>query len=129
VTPDELARDRESVYHIQRSADRLAELAAAGRDAFDASWVPRSAARWEVQVIGEAAGRLSEGFRAAYPDVAVRRAKRVRNIFVHQYDTVDEDEVWAAITTAVPEFAASLRALPEFSPAAGDDAGESSTAG
>lgn len=72
-------------------------------------------------MIGEAAGRLSEGFRAAYPDVAVRRAKRVRNIFVHQYDTVDEDEVWAAITTAVPEFAASLRALPEFSPATDDE--------
>lgn len=60
MTPAELARDRESVGHIQRSADRLAELAAAGRDAFDASWVQRSAARWEVQVIGEAAGRLSE---------------------------------------------------------------------
>ena len=45
MTPAELARDRESVSHILKSADRLAEVAAAGRDAFDASWVPRSAAR------------------------------------------------------------------------------------
>ena len=121
MTPAELARDRESVSHILKSAARLAEAAAAGRDAFDASWVPRSAARWEVQVMGEAAGRLSEGFRAAYPDVAVGRAKRVRNIFVHQYDVVDEDEVWVAITAAVPEFASSLRALAEFAPSTGID--------
>ena len=121
MTPAEIARDRENVGHILEAAGRLAGLAAAGRDAYDASWVSRSAARWEVQVVGEAAGRLSEGFRAAYPAIAVDRAKRTRNTFVHQYDVVDEDEVWAAVTIAVPEFAAALRALPEFGPSPGLD--------
>ena len=117
MSADALARDRESVASILNAADKLAELVAAGREAFDSSWVPQAAARWEVQVIGEAAGRLSDEFRAEYPQIRARAAKRMRNVFVHQYDVVDSDEVWETLTTAVPEFASSLRALPGLGPA------------
>ena len=113
--------DRESIRLILEAADKLAELAAAGREAFDDSWVCQSAGRWEVQVVGEAAGRLSAEFRAAYPAVRGRTARRTRGIFVHRYDVVDEDEVWATITTAVPAFAASLRAVPGIAPVGGVD--------
>ena len=56
------ARDSELISHILTAAERLAEITAAGRDRFEASWMVRAAAERQLEIIGEAAGKLSEGF-------------------------------------------------------------------
>ena len=102
-------RDHDRVQHILDAADKLAEIVAEGREAYDTNWRQRDIAERRLLIIGEAAGQLSEGFVAAHPDLEVRKAKDMRNILVHAYDNVDPDLVWDAIAFSVPKFAAVLR--------------------
>jgi uncharacterized protein with HEPN domain len=60
-------------------------------------------------VIGEAAKRLSEGFRNAHPAVPWRRIAGMRDHPIHGYDTVDLNEVWKAVDSDVPALLAYLQ--------------------
>lgn len=109
--------DADRVDHIREAAAKLAVIAAAGRDAFDASFMPRLAAERLLEIIGEAARHLSEGFVAARPDLQPHRARGMRNFLAHQYDDVDPQRVWDAITTSVPAFVEALDTQPPEPPA------------
>lgn len=108
--------DTDRVQHILEAADLLGEFAAEGRAVFDASPERRLAAERLLIIIGEAGRNLSDGFVAAHPALAVVGARGMRNFLVHQYDDVDPELVWDAITVSVPEFVAALGAQPEITP-------------
>ena len=62
--------------------------------------------------MGEALNRLSREdpeLAARIPDIA--RIVGFRNVLAHGYDIVDDEVVWDAITTDLPELAASVEAL------------------
>ena len=50
-----------------------------------------------VEVIGEAATRLPEEVRAAYPDVPWRLIIGTRNRLIHGYDRVHLDTIWSIL--------------------------------
>ncbi len=50
-------RDRDLIEHILLAAERLAEIAAGGRNCFEANWMVRAAAERQLEIIGEAAGK------------------------------------------------------------------------
>jgi uncharacterized protein with HEPN domain len=52
----------------------------------------------QLLIIGEAAKRISEEFKAAHPDIPWRQMSGMRDILVHAYDHVDLDEVWRVAT-------------------------------
>jgi len=39
----------------------------------------------QIEIIGEAASRLSTEFQKNHPDVPVRKVKSMRNILIHEY--------------------------------------------
>lgn len=49
-------------------------------------------------VVGEAAARISVGFRDAHPEVPWSRVIGMRNRLVHEYGHVDLTEVWTTAT-------------------------------
>ena len=53
-------------------AHKLAKIVARGRDEFDKDWVLRSAAERQLEIIGEAAGGLSEDLAERRPDWPIR---------------------------------------------------------
>ena len=53
-------RDRDLIEHILLAAERLEEIADDGRDRFETSWMARAAAERQLEIIGEAAGKLSQ---------------------------------------------------------------------
>jgi len=113
VSPRRRVSDDDRVRHIRKAAAKLAEIVAAGRDMFDASWRHQDLAAYQLMIVGEAAGRLSEEFVAAHPGLKVAQAKALRNVVVQQYDGVDPAKVWTVLTVSVPEF---IEALPEPPP-------------
>ena len=52
--------------------------------------------------IGELAGNLSDGFRAAHPDIPWREIKLMRNIVAHRYGTVDHTITWEVAENDIP---------------------------
>src|SRR5712692_7689429 len=66
-----------------------------------------------LEIIGEAASRVSNEGRAQYPDIPWMEVVSTRNRIIHGYDTVDYDIVWQIILEELPRLIAALeRALP-----------------
>ncbi|TAN42158.1 MAG: DUF86 domain-containing protein [Nitrospirae bacterium] len=58
----------------------------------------RSATIRELEVIGEAAGNISEGLKSLNADVDWRTIKDFRNVLSHEYFGIDDKIVWQIIT-------------------------------
>ena len=104
-------RDRDLIEHILLAAERLAEIADAGRDSFDASWMVRAAAERQLEIIGEAAGKLSDEFAQQRPHLPLEKARAMRNFIAHDYDDIDRDLVWEAICVSAPGLAGAVSEL------------------
>jgi len=71
------------------------------------------ALRQVIEIVGEAANRVSKEGQARYPDIAWRSAIAARNRIVHGYEYIDYDIVWQIISEEFPVLIAALeRALP-----------------
>lgn len=62
-----------------------------------------------MQIIGEAAARLSEEVVTAHPEVPWRQIIGMRNRVFHGYFDVDPDVLWAAVSVDVPLLAERIR--------------------
>ena len=66
-----------------------------------------------VEIIGEAAGRVTPEGRARYPQIPWQAIVATRNRVVHGYDVIDHDVVWQIVTEELPVLIRTLeRALP-----------------
>ncbi|MFB3880023.1 MAG: DUF86 domain-containing protein [Armatimonadota bacterium] len=61
-----------------------------------------------LEIIGEAARRVSESFRSAHPEIPWRDIIAQRNLLIDDYGEIEDDIVWNVATISVPE----LIALP-----------------
>jgi uncharacterized protein with HEPN domain len=55
-----------------------------------------------VEIIGEAASRVSTGTRSSIPGVPWPQIVSTRNRLVHGYDAVDMDILWRIVTDELP---------------------------
>lgn len=74
-----------------------------------------------IEIIGEAAGRVSQAFRDTHPDIPWRQIIAQRNVLAHEYGDIDDDLIWALVTTHVPKLIADLEGCVPTPP--GDSTG------
>jgi len=65
----------------------------------------------ELEVIGEAAARVSKEFRDAHPEVPWTRIIAQRNVIAHEYGEIQIELIWAVATERVPELITLLEPL------------------
>lgn len=64
-----------------------------------------------VQIIGEAASRVSDDLRQRHPEIPWRQVVGMRNRVVHGYFEVDFDLLWDVVTLDIPKLHAQLVAI------------------
>lgn len=64
-----------------------------------------------IEIIGEAANRTSESFRAAHASIPWRDIIAMRNRVIHGYDSVDLKVVWDVIHHDLPPLIEQLEAI------------------
>jgi len=68
-----------------------------------------------VQIVGEAAARVSEKTRSTLPDLPWPAIIGMRNRLVHGYYDIDHDAVWSTVANDLPPLVEALsRALEDF---------------
>ena len=110
--PDDLylADIVEAAEAIRLFLDRLERP---GREGFVGDDLVRSAVLQKLSIIGEAAARVAEDTRIAYPDIPWKQARDMRNLLVHAYFAVDWDVVWTTATDSVPRLARQISRILE----------------
>jgi uncharacterized protein with HEPN domain len=66
-----------------------------------------------LERIGEAAARLGREFQEAHPQVPWREMVAMRNLLVHEYFSVDLEEVWETVVRDLPLLKAQIQTLLE----------------
>ena len=61
-----------------------------------------------VEIIGEAAARVTTEFQQSHPQIPWPQVVAMRNRLVHGYDTVDLDVLWDTIQDDLPPLEAAL---------------------
>lgn len=107
-----MSRDDALVLDIVLAAED-AENFVQGIDfaAFEASPLHQNAVIRSLEVIGEAAGKLSAGFTVAHPHLPWRNIINMWHRLIHAYNEVRVDIVWSVIHEDLPQLIATLRPL------------------
>jgi uncharacterized protein with HEPN domain len=95
--------DRLYLHHILERCRRIERFIAPGRDVFMASDQVQDAVVRNVEVIGEAAKRVSAEVRSRMPSLNWRAICGMRDVLIHDYIGVDLDEVWNVASSRIPE--------------------------
>lgn len=64
-----------------------------------------------IQIIGEAAGRMSEPFQSAHPELPWSQIVGMRNRLVHGYFSVDHDVLWKTVKDELPGLRAKIERI------------------
>ena len=66
-----------------------------------------------IEVVGEAASRVTEITRRSAADIPWSSVVSLRNRVIHAYFDVDNDVVWKTATEELPALLPKLRVLPQ----------------
>lgn len=67
----------------------------------------------EIEIIGEAASKVTPSFRKQYSDIPWEIIVGTRNRLIHVYFDIDYDVVWKTVTDDLPALVRQLRAILE----------------
>ena len=71
----------------------------------------RSAVERQLEILGEAARRMSENFQQEHSAIDWRNTIGLRNIIAHQYEKVQHDIIWEIVTSVLPDLLKQLEPL------------------
>lgn len=104
-------RDEQRLEDILRAIDSILELRPESKEKLRDDEPLWSHLKLKLQIIGEAAVNLTSEVRARAPDVPWREIIGMRNILVHDYESVDLDVVWDVVENELPALRSKLAEL------------------
>ena len=107
---------------MERDDAYLLDMLLAARDAvefssqitypqFESSRLHRNAILKAVEIVGEAASRVSSGTRERQPDIPWSDIIGMRNRLVHAYFEVDDSLVWQTVQEDIPTLITQLERI------------------
>lgn len=105
--------DRILLGDLLEAITRIERYVAEGRSRFDADELVQTWVVHHLQIIGEAARKLSPEARDRAPDLPWPQIIAMRNILVHDYFGVNLDTVWSTVESDLPILKSRVQALLE----------------
>jgi uncharacterized protein with HEPN domain len=70
---------------------------------FDGNELVQDAVMRQLEIMGEAAGRISEEYRKAHPEIPWHKIIGMRNQIIHEYFRINRQVVWDTIHNDLPD--------------------------
>ena len=94
--------DRERLQDILDAIKRIERYEKRGRRAFEEDELIHTWMIHHIQIIGEAASKLTAAFRKRHQHVPWSQIVKMRHVLVHDYLGIDLGEIWAVVERDVP---------------------------
>jgi len=62
-----------------------------------------------LEIIGEAASRVSTSFRNAHPEIPWRQIIGQRNVLIHEYGEIKQERIWKTVRENIPQLIELLK--------------------
>jgi uncharacterized protein with HEPN domain len=62
-----------------------------------------------LEIIGEAAGRVSASFCNAHPEIPWRQIIGQRNVLIHEYGEIKQERIWKTVIENIPQLIELLK--------------------
>lgn len=102
-------RDATYVNQILEAIDKIEKYTANGKSEFMQSQLIQDAVIRNVEVIGEISKRVSAGFRTYHYEVPWKQMAGIRDVLIHDYDSVDLEIVWNVVIRELPKVKLKLK--------------------
>lgn len=106
MTGDELY-----LRHLLDSMARIERYIAYGQEAFFQDTLLQDGVIRNLAVIGEAVKKLSSAVRESCPEIPWRQIAGMRDVLIHEYSSVDLQQVWAVTQNDLPALKDTVEAL------------------
>lgn len=103
--------DRERLLDILEAIEQIERYAIRGRTAFEREELLQTWVVFHLQIIGEAARKISEDLRTAHSEIPWPQIIAMRNVLVHDYFKVDIEEVWATVESDLPDLKRKIQVI------------------
>ncbi len=104
-----MSRDTEYLIDILEAAKlALAYVSGKSKDEFLEDTQCQDAVIRRLEIIGEAARRISDETRATYRKLPWKAMVGMRNVMIHEYDDIDLVIVWDTVQNDLPRLVAAL---------------------
>lgn len=103
--------DKLYLIHIHECILRIEQYTTAGREAFFNDSKTQDAVLRNLHTLAESTQRLSDGLKAAHPDVDWRAIAGFRNVIVHDYLGIDAAQVWDIVQRDLPGLKRKIESL------------------
>lgn len=94
--------DRERLLDILEAIERIQRYADKSVEGFERNELIQNWVVSHIQIVGEAAARLSPKLRAEHPEVSWEKIVGMRNVLVHHYFQIDLDVVKEVLSKDLP---------------------------
>lgn len=90
-------RDNTYVQQILEAIDKIEKYTKDGKTAFYNEVMIQDAVIRNIEIIGEVTKRISVAFRGDYPAIPWRQMAGIRDVLIHDYDSVDVAILWNVV--------------------------------
>lgn len=105
-------RDAGYLWDMVQAINRIQEFTQdLSYDDYLASHLVQSGVERKLEILGEAAGRISTELRQAHPSIDWQGTVGLRNIIIHRYNDVKADTIWRIVSSQLAPMKEKLEAL------------------
>ena len=101
--------DRARLTDMVEAIISIEKYAIFGKERFLEDELVRTYIVYHLQILGEAAYKLSQDLRAKHPEVPWPKVLGMRHVLVHDYFRVNYDMVWGVVEADLPSLKAQLQ--------------------
>jgi len=98
-----MRNNRERLLDIEEAIENIKKYSVKGRRTFEKEELVQNWIIHHLQIIGEAATKISDDFQQQHPDIPWLKIIGMRNILVHDYFRIDVNAVWSVVENDIPQ--------------------------
>ena len=105
--------DHPYLEHILAAIQKIGSYTTDGRDAFMQNVMAQDAVLRNLEIIGEAAKRLSKETKDRRSDIPWRDVAGLRDVLIHNYMGVNLNRIWGVVERDLPPLRQGIEGLLE----------------